>query len=285
MTIAVIDSGIQYTHDAFNDSIWTNKKEVPDGIDNDNNGYIDDIYGWNFYSNNNDISEGSKETDHGTHIVGTLCAYGENSLVRGVLGGLDFDIMCLKILDEKNNGNVEDLKKAIMYAENNGADICCLSIDSVYDSELESYIKQSDMLFVVSAGNDGKNIDNDPVYPASYSSNNIVVVANVCSDGQLNETSNYGIKTVDIAAPGTDIISTASLNSYTYETGSSMSVPFVAGVIALTYCNSDTIDLITAKEIVLQSVKKTESLKEVTSTGGIPNIYNTLTYLNKNFEQ
>ena len=286
ITIAVIDSGIQYNHDAFNNSIWTNKGEVPeDGIDNDNNGYVDDVYGWNFYNNNNDISEGADEMDHGTHIVGTLCAYGKNSLVKGVLGEVDVDIMCLKILDEKGNGDVEDLKKAIIYAENNGADICCLSIDADYDYELETIINQSNMLFVISAGNDGKNIDKEPIYPASYDSDNIVVVANVCSDGQLNETSNYGIATVDISAPGTDIISTVPFNSYTYKTGTSMSVPYVAGVIALTYCNSDSVDIITAKDIVLQSVKEVESLKDVTFTGGIPDIYNALTYLNNYFEQ
>ena len=193
--------------------------------------------------------------------------------------------MCLKILDENGNGNVEDLKKAIIYAENNGADICCLSIDSDYDSELETYIKRSNMLFIVSAGNDGRNIDNEPVYPASYNSNNVVVVANVCSDGELNDTSNYGMKTVDISAPGTDIISTAPFNSYSYKTGTSMSVPYVAGVIALTYCNSDTVDLITAKDVVLKSAKKEQKLKKITSTGGIPDIYNALTYLKYNIEQ
>lgn len=279
VTIAVIDSGVQYNHIALNDSIWKNYKEVAgDGIDNDNNGYVDDVYGWNFYNNNNDISQGINGTDHGTHIVGTLCAYGEDSAVRGVLGGYNFEIMCLKILDENANGDVNALKEAIRYAENNGAEICCLSIDTAYDSELESLIQQSDMIFVVSAGNNGIDIDNNPIYPASYKSNNIVVVANVSSDGQLNDTSNYGLNTVDIAAPGTDIISTVPDNTYNYKTGTSMSVPFVAGVIALTYSNNESLNLITAKNVVLQSAKKNDNLKNKIATGGIVDLYNSLSY-------
>lgn len=281
ITIAVIDTGVQFEHEAFNNAIWSNEREVPDDeIDNDNNGYIDDVYGWNFYDDNNDISEDASQIDHGTHIVGTLCAYGDDSLVKGVVGGFDINVMCLKILDENGDGDIEDLKEAILYAEDNGADICCLSIETEHDAELEAYLKKSNMLFVVSAGNDGKNIDNEPVYPASYESSNIVVVANVSCDGQLCETSNFGVKTVDISAPGTDIVSTVPSNGYAYKTGTSMAVPFVAGVIALTYCNSDTIDLVTAKDIVFQSVKRVESLENITITGGMPDIFNALTYLN-----
>ena len=189
VTVALIDTGVDITHSDLAGSIWVNEDEIAgDGIDNDGNGYIDDVNGWNFYSNNNQVFAGD-EDDHGTHGAGTIA---------GAWNG---------------QGMAQSVKDAIRYAQANGADICNLSMGtSSYDPEMEALMQNSSMLFVVSAGNGdnwgrGYNIDYWPVYPAAYTGDNSITVANLMFNGSLDESSNFGTFSVDIAAPGTYILS------------------------------------------------------------------------------
>ena len=177
VTVALIDTGVDITHPDLQDSVWVNTDEIPgDGIDNDGNGYVDDVNGWNFYSGNNQVFSG-REDNHGTHGAGTIAGAWDGQGITGIADSRYVKIMVLKALGSEDGRGISDnVKQAIRYAQENGADICNLSMGAaVYDEELETMIRNSPMLFVVSAGNGdewgrGVDIDTQPVYPASYTS-------------------------------------------------------------------------------------------------------------------
>lgn len=139
------------------------------------------------------------------------------------------------------------------------------------------------MLFVIAAGNGGENNDVVPMYPASFEAENIISVASINCNGSLNDTSNYGITSVDIAAPGTSIYSTLTNNRYGFFSGTSMAAPFVTGVVAMVYSYYHDITLLEAKETVLNSVMKLPSLEDKVVSGGIPDAFAALSYNNKLF--
>ena len=250
VTVAIIDSGVDVTHPDLQNSIWVNEDEMPgDGVDNDGNGYIDDVNGWNFYNDNGDVSAASGE-EHGTHGAGTIAAAWDGQ------------------------GISDNVKEAIRYAEANGADICNMSMGtSSYDPELEEMIRNSSMLFVVASGNGdwtgrGVNLDETPVYPAAYSSENIISVGNLMFDGSLEDSSNYGAASVDIAAPGTHILSTIP-GGYGYLSGTSMSAPMVSGAAALIYSCRTDLDLAGVRNAILETAAPLEDLAGRVSTGGM----------------
>lgn len=154
--IALIDTGVEVTHEDLNGAIWINSGETAgNGADDDGNGYIDDIYGWNFYNNNNQVYSGS-EDDHGTHGAGTIGAAIDNGTgIAGIIPGDKVKIMVLKVLGGSDgSGDTASLIKAIRYAEANGASICNLSLSTtVFDQALYQTMAQSGMLFVAAAGN------------------------------------------------------------------------------------------------------------------------------------
>lgn len=282
VTVAVIDTGIDILHPALKDRIWVNEDEIPaNGIDDDNNGYIDDSYGWDFYNNDNSVCHyyisGSGESNalpedndnHGTHCAGIIAA---TEGVFGVAGGIDVKLMPLKIHGgKKNSGSVSDAIKAIKYAQAKGADICNLSWGtSLYSEVLEGVMRDSDMLFVVAAGNSGNNNNSSPLYPASYSLDNMISVAYVTQSGTLASDSNYGVYTVDIAAPGQDILSTTVGGGYHYLSGTSMAAPMVSGIAALLYACEDSLYPQTVKELMLQTLKPMDSLLGYVRYPGIP---------------
>ncbi len=270
--VAVIDTGIDYTHEDLAGHIWTNDDEIAgNGIDDDGNGYIDDVYGWNFYHNSNKVYTGS-EDDHGTHGAGTIIAESNNETgIAGIVQSDHVKVMSVKALGgNEGSGTTASIIKAIMYAEANGASICNLSLGtSQNDQAIYHTMANSNMLFVVAAGNDDNNIDKTPSYPASYDLDNIITVANLNYDGNLHYSSNYGKSSVDIAAPGAYILSTTTNNSYSYMSGTSMSAPMVSAAAALVYSHFEDISLANVKEILLSSATSIDSLEKSVGTGGM----------------
>jgi subtilisin family serine protease len=273
VVIALIDTGVDSSHPDLQNVLWSNAGEIAgNGIDDDGNGYVDDVNGWNFYGQNNRIYVSAAEDIHGTHAAGTIAATADNGAgVAGIVQSSHVKIMVLKALGgAEGTGTTESVIAAIRYAQNNGASICNLSLGSVGDDRaLYQTIADSPMLFVVAAGNDGRNTDRTPCYPASYALDNIISVANLNCGGALHESSNYGAVSVDIAAPGTDILSTTPRSRYSYMTGTSMAAPMVSAAAAMLYSCDQDLTLSQVKQILLSSARKLNSLTGKTATGGM----------------
>lgn len=282
--VAIIDTGIDYTHQDLVNSIWTNPNETEDGIDNDGNGFVDDIHGWNFYNNNNQLFQG-EEDSHGTHAAGTIGAARKIYGIAGITDNNYVKLMILKALGgSQGTGSVDGVINAIQYAQANGASICNLSLGTTtYDERLAQAIANSNMLFVIAAGNGdyngkGYNTDRSPVYPASLPYDNIISVGNLLFDGNLDSSSNFGQASVDISAPGTYILSTIPGNQYAFMSGTSMAAPMVTGAAAMLYSYRTDISLADVKTILLNSSRKLDTLNGKVLSGGLLDVYGALTY-------
>lgn len=284
VVVAMIDTGVDTGHPELAGCIWVNGKEIPgDGIDNDNNGYVDDINGWNFYSDNNQVFNGA-EDEHGTHGAGTIAAAWDGQGTSGIADGSYVKIMVLKVLGSQDGKGVSSgVKKAVRYAQDNGAQICNLSMGTLTrDAQLEDIIRNSPMLFVVSAGNGdgagrGYSIDDLPMYPASCTADNIITVGSLLFDGTLDASSNYGGVGVDIAAPGMSILSCVP-GGYAFMSGTSMAAPMVTGTAALVYSCRPDLDIMGVKQAILHSARPGEGMEGKTVTGGILDAYGAVTY-------
>jgi subtilisin family serine protease len=284
VVVAVVDTGVDYTHPDLKDSMWVNKGEIPgDNIDNDKNGYIDDVYGWDFYNDDSSVchynsdnkADPEDDDNHGTHVAGIIAAAANNKTgIAGVASDINVKIMSLKMTGgEDGEGSISDAIEAIKYATMMGADVCNLSWGTtIYDAGLEEVMKESGMLFVAAAGNSGEDNDVKPMYPACLDLNNMISVTSINADGRLTRYSNFGINSVDIAAPGDDIYSTI-VGSYDTLSGSSMAAPQVSAVAAMLYAYNDNVFASNIKEIITGNLKKLDSLKDYTVYGGIPSAY------------
>jgi len=279
--VAIIDTGIDVDHPDLKDAMWVNEDEIPgDGIDNDGNGFIDDVNGWNFIDNNNQLYTG-KEDNHGTHAAGTIAASRNNGGSVGITDNQYVKIMSIKALGGEK-GSPEVVIAAIRYAEANGAQICNLSFGSENcTEEFRAAIQGSKMLFVVAAGNGnedeiGYNIDQNPVYPASLPYDNIITVTNLIFNGKLDRSSNFGPASVDIAAPGTFILSTIPDKSYAFMSGTSMAAPMVAGAAAMLYSARPELSLQDVRNILITSAHKLDTLNGRVYSGGMLDVYSAL---------
>lgn len=284
VTVALIDTGVDVTHPELAGGLWVNAGEIPgDGVDNDRNGYIDDMHGWNFISHNNLLYRGA-EDDHGTHAAGTINAAWDGRGVTGINDNHEVKLMVLKALGADGKGDSSAVIEAIRYAQENGAQICNLSFGSeTYDRQLERVIRESPMLFIISAGNGdaagkGLTIDQFPVYPAAYTSENIISVANLLFDGNLHESSNFGVQSVDLAAPGSYILSTAAGHRFGYMTGTSMAAPMVTAAAAMLASYHSDWGAAEIREAILSSVQPMESLYGKVATCGMLDIYQAMLY-------
>ena len=252
--IGVLDSGVDYNHPDIKNNMWIS-----------NNGQY--VNGWNFIYNNNDPMD---ETNHGTHVAGTIGAVGNNFIgITGVCWNVQ--IAAFKI--GNNRIDLAAAIKAIYFANLNRIPILNNSWGgSFYSSILKYAIEQYDGLFIASAGNNNSNNDFFPIYPASYDSYNIISVAATDQDDKLASFSNYGFYNVDIAAPGTNILSTSLNGEYTYKNGTSMAAPHVAGAAGLLKSYMPYLSTLEIKEIILQSSNKTPNLEGKILTSGILDI-------------
>ena len=287
IVVAVIDTGVLYTHSDLSSNIWNNTGEIPDnGIDDDGNGYIDDVRGWDFVNRDNDPID---DKDHGTHVSGTIGAVGNNTI--GVAGlNWQVKIMPLKVFDRMGYGSTSDAILAVEYANAKGASVISNSWGGPdYSQALKDAIDASPAIVVCAAGNgnghNNDNFDNNSVYPASYSSANIISVAATDHNDTLALYSNIGLSSVDLAAPGTSIWSTYYDGNYASMTGTSMATPHVSGVAALVKAVNPSLTSTQIKNIILSTVDVKSSLSGKVASGGRLNAYKAVSaaLLNANF--
>lgn len=302
--VGIIDTGINYDHEDLAANIYTNPGEDAwsnpndpnsgNGIDDDGNGFIDDWKGWDFVNNDNDPDD---DNMHGTHCAGTIGAIGNNS--KGVAGvNWIVKMVPLKFLDSNGSGDTDDAIKAILYASDLGIHVLSNSwggggFSSAMEEAIE-YANDKGVLFVAAAGNDGGNNDISPHYPSNYDVPNILAVAASDDSDQralwgsggggggdcgigcnsvmaATPGSNYGPNTVDIAAPGKNILSTVP-GSYATLSGTSMATPHVAGAAALVLSKTPGLDTFALKAKLMNSVDRLPAFENIIASGGRLNI-------------
>jgi subtilisin family serine protease len=294
--VGVIDSGIDYNHPDLAANIWTNPFDPVDGIDNDGNGYKDDTHGWDIANNNNSVYDGTPTDStidaHGTHVAGTIGAVGGNGI--GVAGvNWNVKIISLKFLNG-NSGTSANTIKAFNYLvdlkNRHGLNIVATNnsyggggySQAVHDAILRA--AKADILLIAAAGNDGKSNDETARHPGSYDTREgtstetaasydaVVSVASINgtgpSIGLKSSYSNYGVSSVDLAAPGNQINSTRPNNTYGLMNGTSMATPHVVGAVALYKSVHPEASAAEIKYAILDTTTLTASLAGLTQTGG-----------------
>jgi hypothetical protein len=262
IVVAVIDTGIDYNHPDLAANMWTNPGEIPDnGIDDDGNGYVDDVHGYDFV---NDDGDPFDDHSHGTHCAGTIGAVGDNGI--GVVGvNWDVSLMAVKFLNSGGSGSTADAVLSVDYATTMGANLTSNSWGGGgYSQELYDAIARAnaqDIAFVAAAGNGyGTNTDTNPHYPSSYDLPNVISVMATDHDDAVADFSNYGPTSVDLGAPGEDILSTTPANSYGLKSGTSMATPHAAGVCALILSVNPNIPVSQMKQVLLDATDPIPSL-------------------------
>jgi subtilisin family serine protease len=286
--VAVIDSGVDYTHPDLAGNMWVNQAElngIP-GVDDDGNGCVDDIYGYDFCNSDPDPMD---DHFHGTHVAGTIGAVGNNGI--GVVGVCwNVRIMALKFLSESGSGADSDAIECIYYAAQNGARILNNSwggggfSQAVMDAI--SAANSAGVLFVAAAGNSAGNNDQNPEYPASYNVPNVIAVAATGSHDELASFSCYGVTSVDLGAPGMDILSTLPTymtyamsqngfsTGYGTASGTSMAAPHVSGALALLESCYPSLTAAQVKGRLLARVDPVTGLGDKVLSCGRLNVFN-----------
>jgi subtilisin family serine protease len=261
-TVAVLDTGVDVSNPAFAGRLWVNAAaSTPRAA----------VYGWNFLNNNGNVQDNN---GHGTHVTGILAASGNSG--AGVVGvNWHAQIMPLKILAADGSGTLDAAVAAVYFAADHGARVINASWGGAMpDQALDDAIGYADrkgVVFVTAAGNSGTNNDLVPTFPASYHTPNMLVVAAVDASGALASFSNYGVQSVDLAAPGVNILSTypRALGGYAWLSGTSMATPFVSGVVSLVAGLHPTWTAEQLAQRVLETTKPLPSLSGMTRSGGM----------------
>ncbi|AMQ57342.1 S8 family peptidase [Algoriphagus sanaruensis] len=289
--VGIIDEGYMYTHEDLAPNAGVNPGEIANnGVDDDGNGYVDDVYGWDFAGNNNTVFDGTAD-DHGTHVAGTIGGVGGNG--KGVAGVVwNVKLLSAKFLGSRG-GTTANAIKAVDYftdlKNSQGLNIVATNNSwggGGYSQALKDAIDRANaagILFIAAAGNSGTNNDATASYPSGYTSENIIAVASITSTGDLSSFSQYGANTVDIGAPGSGIWSTvpkasgkgktATIGSgYASYNGTSMATPHVTGAAALYASENPGASAAQIKAAILGSATPTPSLAGTTVTGGRLNV-------------
>ncbi|MDB2447399.1 S8 family serine peptidase [bacterium] len=284
--VAVIDTGVDYNHDDLKDNYWTNPGESgldaegndkrTNGIDDDNNGFVDDFRGWDFANNDNDPMD---DNSHGSHCAGTIGANGDDG--HGVVGvNWDVSIVGVKFLTGGGSGSLDNAVRSIDYVSTIGAKISSNSWGGGgYSAAMEEAIERNrdaGVLFIAAAGNSGTDNDSRAHYPSSYEVDNVLSVAATDKKDDIAGFSCYGVNGVDLAAPGVDILSSTPGQAYKKYSGTSMATPHVSGVAALVASTYPEADYTYIKERILKGTDPVDSLTGLVATGGRLNAYNAI---------
>ena len=278
ISVAVIDTGVDYTHQELKDNIFVNTAEIAgNGIDDDANGFIDDIHGWNFAGvSTNDPMD---DNEHGTHCSGTIGAKGDDG---NKIAGVTWEtrILPIKFLTGGGSGTLDDAVKSIHYATKMKVNIMSNSwggggfSQAMFDAIKEA--KDAGILFIAAAGNDGQNSDTSPHYPAGYQVENVMAIAASTNLDTLASFSTYGKRTVHLAAPGHKIYSSVPKNGYDTFSGTSMATPHVSGAAALLWGTNTSMSFAEVKERLMKSRVFIPSLTRKVASSGRLNIYNAI---------
>jgi len=285
VVIGVIDQGIDVNHLDLKANIWVNPDEIVNGIDDDGNGYVDDIHGWDFVNNDPTVYDGGTLDRHGTHVAGTIGAVGGNGI--GVAGvNWKVTMVSLKFLGS-SGGTTANAVKAVDYLTNLKTSKGLRVIASNnswggggFSTSLSNAIARANnagIFFVAAAGNGGSDGigDNNDVtahYPSNYTHANVIAVASITSSGAKSGFSNYGATTVDLGAPGSGIFSTLPGNSYGSLSGTSMATPHVTGALALIAAKNERITMSKLRDKLFNTTIPTSSMTGRCVTGGRLNV-------------
>ena len=290
VVVATIDTGVDYTHEDLAANMWVNPGEIPaNGIDDDNNGYIDDIRGWDFLNNDNDPAD---DHGHGTHVSGIIAASTNNA--TGIAGvSWQSRIMPLKTHSQHGFGSIFDAAEALVYAVDMGASVTnnsygCLS-ESCFSSTFEDaldYAEQNNVLSIIAAGNYRSDNDITAFYPCNSENNALLCVAASEPSDNLAWFSNYGSNHVGLAAPGFDILSTvpgtgnsccSDPSGYMLLSGTSMATPFVAGAAAVILSQHPGSQYESIKSIIMGSTIDSVNYADKVRSQGRLNLFNAIT--------
>ena len=280
--VGVIDTGVDYSHPDLAANMWVNPNEIAgDGVDNDGNGYVDDVHGINAITNSGDPMD---DQGHGSHVSGTIGAAGNNG--EGVVGvNHDVSIIGCKFLDSSGSGSTSDALKCIDYfvaLKNAGVDVKATNnswggggssqamIDALTASEA------ADILFVAAAGNGAYDNDASPSYPASYEHDTVMAIASTTHTDSMSGFSQWGLTSVDMGAPGSDILSTVQGGGYASYSGTSMATPHVTGAAALAWSVNPDLTAVEMKALLMNSGDDNAALAGKTVSGKRLNIHNAL---------
>ena len=276
VVVAVIDSGFDYTHPDLAANAWRNPGEVPgDGLDNDGNGFVDDVHGWDFA---NDDADPMDDDGHGTHVAGTIGAVGDNGV--GVTGvSWQVSIMGLKFLDAEGSGSISDAIAAISYATRMRREfgVNVVATNNSWGGADRSLALRAaiaeggaaGILFVTAAGNDGVNGDRRANYPANEDLDAVIAVTATNRSNRLPAFATYGPVHVDLAAPGAAIRSTVPGGGYATFSGTSMAAPHVTGTIALLATANPAASATAIRGAILSTTRPLAALAGKTVTGGL----------------
>ena len=257
VTVAIVDSGVDLGHPDLAPNLWTNPGEIPgNGVDDDGNGYVDDVHGYDFVDGDADPQD---ENGHGTHVAGIVGARGGNG-IGGSGVAWRARLMAVRVLDDQARGSTAAVAQGIHYAVDNGARIVNLSLAGpTATADLEEavrYAQDHGVLIVAAAGNAGADLASTPTYPAALPEDNVLGVAATAQGGVLSSVSDYG-PGADVAAPGEQILSTALGGGYEWRTGTSMAAPHVTGALVLLAAARPDLDALGLRDALLGHVRHT----------------------------
>jgi len=277
--IAIIDTGIDYNHSDLKENIWTNQAELngKPGVDDDGNGFVDDVHGYDFANNDGDPLDGH---GHGSHCAGTIAAVHDNGVgVAGVMS--EATLVAVKFLSDAGSGTTEDAVRAIDYATGLNVDIMSNSWGGGgFSQALKDAITRAQdkgILFVAAAGNSSTDNDTTPHYPSSYDVSNVISVAAHTAQDSLASFSCYGRRSVHVAAPGHNILSTVKNNGYAVYSGTSMATPHVSGALGLLVAKEGRLPVAEVRERLMATSEPIRAYRRKTVSGGRLNAYNLLT--------